>query len=187
MLWLMNAPADRRTPFFVKIAYGQLLLAAIGLACAPVYALRTTYSQASPSPKAVASAITPPAASAETLVSAPAAENDVIAHGETIFNQTCFACHQSTGQGIPGVFPPLAGSDFLLADPLRAVGVVLNGLAGPVTVNGVRYEGAMPPMPLSDKDAAAVISYVLQAWGNAGPTVTTAEVARVRAAVAAVP
>ena len=52
-----------------------------------------------------------------------------------LFRGTCSACHQDKGQGINGVFPPLAGSDYLLADHERAVGVVLNGLSGKVTVN----------------------------------------------------
>src|SRR5213075_3144962 len=55
--------------------------------------------------------------------------------GKRIFNQTCFACHQATGLGMPGVFPPLAKSDYLMADKERAIRGVFRGLSGPITVN----------------------------------------------------
>src|SRR6185295_13012452 len=56
--------------------------------------------------------------------------------GEALFAGTCSVCHQANGQGIEGVFPPLAGSDLLAKDPHRAQQIVLNGLSGAVTVNG---------------------------------------------------
>ena len=59
---------------------------------------------------------------------------------------------------------------------------MLHGLNGPVTVNGTVFESAMPPMPLEDADVAAVLTYVLQAWGNRGPAVSPQTVARIRAA-----
>jgi nitrite reductase (NO-forming) len=80
------------------------------------------------------------------------------------------------------VFPPLAGSDYLSADPRRAIAVVLNGLSGPVKVNGVSYDSVMPPMSqLNDDEAANILTYVLNSWGNSGPAVTAADVRKIRA------
>jgi nitrite reductase (NO-forming) len=102
--------------------------------------------------------------------------------GEVLFKGTCSACHQDTGAGLPGVFPPLAKSDYLLADRKRAIAVVLNGLSGPVTVNGTAYNSVMPPMSqLNDDEVANILTYALNSWGNDGGVVTGAEVAAVRA------
>jgi nitrite reductase (NO-forming) len=102
--------------------------------------------------------------------------------GEVLFKGTCSACHQDTGAGLPGVFPPLAKSDYLLADRKRAIAVVLNGLSGPVTVNGTAYNSVMPPMSqLNDDEVANILTFALNSWGNDGGVVTRAEVAAVRA------
>ncbi len=106
-----------------------------------------------------------------------------IAAGEALFGGSCAACHQATGMGVGGVFPPLAGSDFLMADKERSVGIVLNGLTGPVTVNGVDYNSVMPSMrQLNDDEVAHILTYVRNSWGNSGDAVTAAEVAQVRSA-----
>lgn len=105
-----------------------------------------------------------------------------IAAGMALFAGTCSVCHQSEGQGIPDVFPPLAGSDFLKADPVRAIGIALNGLSGKVTVNGRDYNSVMPPMSqLNDDEIANILTYVNHSWGNSGPAISAAEVAQVRA------
>jgi nitrite reductase (NO-forming) len=114
---------------------------------------------------------------------APAARTraEQIAMGERVYAQNCAACHQPTGAGLAGAFPPLAGSDFLNADTRRAVGVVLHGLSGPVTVNGAQYNSLMPALSLNDEDAANVLTYVYSQWGNNGTRVTPALVREVRA------
>ena len=176
------ASPPRRTPLAVRLAYGQLILATIAFAAVPALALRRNDTSASP----VAAGA--PAETADTSASALAPDagapgsSSPAGRGEAIFARSCAACHQPAGTGIPGAFPPLAGSDFLLADPERAVGIVLHGLSGPVTVNGVAYVSAMPPQPLEDADVAAVLTHVLQAWGNRGPAVSPGTVARIRAA-----
>lgn len=93
--------------------------------------------------------------------------------GKTIYSQTCFACHQATGTGIPNAFPPLAGSDFLNADAHRAIEVVKFGLTGKVEVNGNVYNSAMPKQNLSDEEIASVLTYVYNNWGNNKTEVTT--------------
>ena len=101
--------------------------------------------------------------------------------GEALYNGTCSVCHQSNGAGLPNVFPPLAKSDYLNADKARAIGIVLNGLTGPVTVNGAKFDSVMPPMSqLNDDEVANIVTYVINSWGNKGGTVTAAEVAKVR-------
>lgn len=100
--------------------------------------------------------------------------------GKIIYNGTCFACHQPEGQGIPRAFPPLAKSDFLNADINRAIGVVLNGLTGKVTVNGAVYESIMPKLELPDEAVANVLTYVYNSWGNTGHEVTPAMVKTAR-------
>ena len=86
--------------------------------------------------------------------------------GKDIFGTTCFACHQSEGQGIPGTFPPLAKSDHLNADSKRAIKTILHGLTGEVTVNGKKYNNVMPAQNLSDDEIANVLTYIYSNWGN---------------------
>jgi nitrite reductase (NO-forming) len=101
--------------------------------------------------------------------------------GEALFTGTCSVCHQANGAGLEGVFPPLAKSDFLLADKKRSIAIVVNGLTGPVTVNGKRYDSVMPPMSqLNDDEVANILTYVRNSWGNQSEAVTAAEVAEVR-------
>jgi len=105
-----------------------------------------------------------------------------MARGEALYVTHCAGCHQANGQGLAGAFPPLAGSDFLLADRGRAATVVIGGLSGPITVNGTDYAAMMPAMGhLADADIAAILSYVLTAWGNDGGAITAEEVAAHRA------
>ncbi len=86
--------------------------------------------------------------------------------GKEIFGTTCFACHQSEGQGIPNTFPPLAKSDYLNADSKRAIKTILHGLTGEVTVNGKKYNNVMPAQNLSDDEIANVLTYIYSSWGN---------------------
>jgi nitrite reductase (NO-forming) len=105
-----------------------------------------------------------------------------VAAGRTLFQGTCSTCHQADGKGLPNVFPPLAGSDYLKADPKRAIAAVLNGLTGPIVVNGQTFNSVMPPMSqLNDDEVANILTYVLSEWDNGGGQVTAEQVAAVRA------
>ncbi|MGE4534526.1 c-type cytochrome [Halomonas sp.] len=97
-------------------------------------------------------------------------------NGETLFTAQCAACHQPTGQGVPGTFPPLAGSRWLLGDPALPVAIVNDGLSGPISVAGDDYRGTMPAFgdKLSAEELAAVLSYARGAWGNAAGAVAPA-------------
>ena len=110
-----------------------------------------------------------------------------MAAGEKIYQTYCSACHQATGQGLAGAFPPLAGSDYLLADKSRAINVVLGGLKGEITVNGKTFNAVMPNLSyLKDEEVANVVTYVMNSWGNQGFVVSSAEVAAARNAEVAV-
>lgn len=105
--------------------------------------------------------------------------------GAALFLVNCAACHQATGEGIKGIFPPLAQSDYLLADKARSIRIAIQGTSGPLVVNGVEFQGVMPaPAPLEDQQVADILTYVRSAWGNRGDAVTAAEVAQVRTALA---
>jgi mono/diheme cytochrome c family protein len=120
----------------------------------------------------------PPSRSTETAgASAP-----VDTAGRAAYLANCSACHQREGGGLKGAFPPLAGADWLREQPTeRSIAVVLRGLSGPLTVNGVSYNSMMPPMAhLSDRDVAAILTYVYASWGNDGRVVTADMVATVR-------
>ena len=93
--------------------------------------------------------------------------------GKAVYTQNCLACHQATGAGIPNAFPPLANSDYLNADPHRAIDVVKFGLTGEIKVNGNVYNSAMPKQNISDEDIASVLTYIYNNWGNNKTEVTT--------------
>ena len=106
--------------------------------------------------------------------------------GKKVFNTTCITCHQATGQGVPGVYPPLAGSDWAQGDEERVVRIVLHGLNGPITVSGKEFNNAMASLggALKDDQIANAITYVRQEWGNNAPPVSAETVSRIRAETA---
>lgn len=98
------------------------------------------------------------------------------AKGKVVYDKVCVACHQATALGIPGAFPPLAKSDYLNKDTNRAIKGVVKGLTGAITVNGKKFNSAMPAQALSDQQIADVFTYVYANWGNNKTVVTTAMV-----------
>ncbi len=121
------------------------------------------------------------ATAVHTAETSAAGLDDLMAKGESVFLANCSACHQPNGQGLTGAFPPLAGSDFLRGDRKKVMAAALFGLSGPITVNGVEYNGVMPSVGhLPDEDLAAALTYVFGAWGNSGAAVSVAEVSALR-------
>jgi len=106
--------------------------------------------------------------------------------GKRVFSQTCIACHQATGQGVPGVYPPLAGSEWAQGDEQRVIRIVLNGLTGPIHVAGKDFNNTMAPLGavLKDDQIANALTYVRSEWGNSAPEVSAETVAKVRAEIA---
>lgn len=111
---------------------------------------------------------------------------DPMVVGKKIFTQFCVVCHQTTGQGVAGQFPPLAGSEWVMAQDWQGdnhiIKIVLNGLQGPVTVSGSPFNNAMAPWGgvLDDHQIAAVLTYVRNSWGNEASPITPEFVAKVR-------
>ncbi len=106
----------------------------------------------------------------------PADIQAMMPRGEEIYKTKCIACHMDKGQGVENVFPPLAGSDYLLADKVRAVAQTLNGSHEEMIVNGKKFTQQMPFQVETKEDAVAVINYVLNNFGNNGGTVSMADV-----------
>jgi len=112
---------------------------------------------------------------------------DPIALGKRLFNTggACFTCHQPNGEGIPGAYPPLAGSEWANGPVDRVVRIVLDGLQGPVHVEGKTFGAAVMPafgqsgFNWSDEQIAAVLTYVRQEWTNKSPAITEDQVAKI--------
>ena len=100
--------------------------------------------------------------------------------GRRLFTSVCAACHQPTGRGLPNVFPPLAGSDYLNANKDRAIQTVIFGRQGEVVVNGQTFNNSMPSFPLNDENIADVLTFVYNSFGNSGLEVTPGEVRALR-------
>ncbi|MCC6782451.1 MAG: ThuA domain-containing protein [Planctomycetes bacterium] len=112
---------------------------------------------------------------------------DVHARGNAVYARTCIACHGVDGRGVPGVFPPLDGSDWLSGDPELPIRIVLHGLQGPIVVGDAHFDSAMAPLgpALSDAEIADVLTLVRQRWSNDAAPVDAATVSRVRDATRA--
>ncbi|MFL9711414.1 c-type cytochrome [Methylobacillus sp. Pita1] len=115
----------------------------------------------------------------QTQESAPAAT----VSGASIFGSRCATCHQANGQGVPGAFPPLVGTKYVLESPEVLVNIILHGLQGEIEVAGKTYNGIMPPWAsqLGDEEVAAVASYIRSELGdNKADKVDAALVKKVR-------
>ena len=111
---------------------------------------------------------------------------EFLARGKRNFDLYCLICHQASGLGTPGQFPPLAGSEWVLAPgPNRIIHIVLNGLEGPIEVKGQAFNGAMlawKDIMTNDEDVAAVITYIRQRkdWGHNASAVKPEQVKPIR-------
>jgi len=135
------------------------------------------------------------AGSALLLANAVAASDDPVVNeripsglyeaGQALFAANCSPCHRITGEGMPGVFPPLAGSDYIAShDRTTILSSVLRGITGSIRVNGTDYNNVMPPMShLPDGDLAAILTYVFNSWDNPGGEFSSEDVAAARAAL----
>lgn len=99
-----------------------------------------------------------------------------IERGKGVYDTQCITCHMEKGEGIEGVFPPVAKSDYLMADKNRSIKQILEGASGEMTVNGKTYNGEMPAVDLTDEQVSDVLNYVRNSWGNKGAAVTPGEV-----------
>ena len=116
-------------------------------------------------------------------------KQDPLVLGKKQYDAICITCHQPTGLGLPGTFPPLAGSEWVSGSDERLIRLVVYGLAGPLKVKGLDYGAAAMPtvgkvansgFNLSDEKVAAVLTYIRHEWGNTGAPITTEQVAAIR-------
>jgi mono/diheme cytochrome c family protein len=132
----------------------------------------------------IAFAAREPGIAAAAAGQAAAAMADPVTAGKAVYQKNCQVCHQATGRGVPGAFPPVVGSEWVTGPPERLLRIVLDGLHGPIQVAGATFDGAMPAWKdvLKDEEIAAVATYIRQWAPNQAPAVTSAAVAAVRAA-----
>jgi mono/diheme cytochrome c family protein len=130
------------------------------------------------------------AAAAATELKGP--EGELFTKGKAIYSREgyCVTCHQPDGKGLPASgFPPLAGTNWVNGSDERLIKIVLNGLHGPIEVNGQKYPGQVPMTPfggmLKDDEVAAVLTYVRNSFGNKATPVAPEKVKQVRAATKA--
>lgn len=103
-----------------------------------------------------------------------------IERGQDVYTTYCMSCHMENGEGMDGVFPPLAKSDYLMADKQRSIHQTIHGVSGEIKVNGKIYNGDMPGYDLTDEEASDVLNYIRNSWGNKGEAVIPSEVAATR-------
>lgn len=103
--------------------------------------------------------------------------------GGAIFAANCAACHQANGQGLPGVFPPLAGSEWVVGDPKVLANILLHGVSGKIEVAGQSFDGMMPAFAqLSDAEIAGVLTHIRSTWGNQAEAISADFIASEREA-----
>lgn len=161
-------PTERFHPIPVPYLIFVGILTAIGF----VYMVRFAGDEGFNGDMRTASALSP----------APVAAKGAPPAGDRIYASLCVSCHQANGQGLPGVFPPLAGSEWVNGTPELPVKILLLGLTGSVTVKGQAYNGQMPSFKqLSDDEIAAVLNHIRASWGNGAAAVTADAVKQTRA------
>lgn len=106
--------------------------------------------------------------------------NHLQTDGQIIYEDFCVSCHLPDGQGVPKAFPPLAKSDYLKNNQKASLRGIKYGMSDEIIVNGITYNGVMPPMGLTDKEVAEVMNYINNAWGNSfGEIVTETDVSKI--------
>jgi mono/diheme cytochrome c family protein len=96
-----------------------------------------------------------------------------IQRGKALYEESCITCHLANGEGVKGTFPPLAKADFLMKYPEKSIHAIKFGMKGPVKVNGVDYNNAMPPSGFADDEIADVMNYIRNSFGNKNSTLVT--------------
>lgn len=125
----------------------------------------------------------PPGVPAGAQVAAAKTGDKAQMSGAAVYTSKCSVCHQANGQGMPGAFPPLVNSEYVIGDPGIPVRIVLRGMQGHIEIQGVTYNGAMPAWAtqLTDGEVAAVVSYIRgELEGNSAEPVDAEFVAKIR-------
>lgn len=115
---------------------------------------------------------------------------DPLVAGKRLYNQVCATCHQISGTGVPGVYPPLAASEWVTGSEERLIRILLHGLQGPIEVAGNTYNGNMPAFGAgstynwNDERISHVLTYIRSEWGNAAAPISAEQVTAIREATA---
>lgn len=168
-------PMRIETPAPVPTWAWVLCLAVLGWAVGYV-SLETTKYATVPQAAASQAGSEPTPAGVDTAVVASTAL------GEAVYGSRCASCHGVSGDGVPGIFPPLKGNPAVLAEnPTVHIRAVLEGVAGKV-IDGITYPAPMPAFGslLSDEEVAAVVNHERTQWGNRAPEVSSSDVAALR-------
>jgi mono/diheme cytochrome c family protein len=121
----------------------------------------------------------------------PVAPPDPKVIGKRLYTANCAQCHQASGLGQAGVYPPLAGSEWVSGSKNRLISILHKGIAGPINVKGALYNNNMPawgdgaPVPLKDEQIAAILTYIRSEWGNTADAIQVADVAAKRKEITA--
>jgi nitrite reductase (NO-forming) len=100
--------------------------------------------------------------------------------GKDVYTTYCMSCHMESGEGLEDVYPPLAKSDYLMADKTRMIKQILYGTSGPMKVNGKSYNAEMTGFDLNDQEVSDLANYIRNSFGNKGPAVMPEEVKAAR-------
>lgn len=165
-------PTRDRFPGVAAVVATVVVLGAVWLFFAVTGSTNKTLEEVAPPPSKEA-----PASGAKQAAAgaAPTVDAALLKAGEGVFSANCAGCHQASGTGVPGAFPPLAGNPHL-ADVKHVTSTIIKGLNAGVELNGQKYTQPMPAFgQLSDQDVAAVATYVRNSWGNKFGGVTLAD------------
>lgn len=130
--------------------------------------------------KTITTALTALILFSSAAYAAPAADAALMAKGKTVYEKNCAACHGKNGEGRAPVFPPLTKADYIEGKPQVLAKAIVKGIRGPITVNGKPYNGIMPFIAMSDADAAALSTFVMNAFNNGGGTITEKDIKQAR-------
>ena len=103
-----------------------------------------------------------------------------IARGKEVYVAYCLSCHMEAGNGIENTYPPLAKSDYLMADKKRSIQQILQGATGEMKVNGKMYNAPMTGFDLTDEQVSDVLNYIRNSWGNKGGAIRPDEIKAAR-------
>src|SRR5262245_50225575 len=167
----------------MPVPIGVSVLIAFLMLFGTIYILNADLSSPELGDQRTMADLMPKAAAAPAKGGAGAAAVD----GGAVYAARCAACHQATGAGLPGVFPPLAGSEWVTGKDETLAKILLHGIQGALTVKGSTFNGAMPAFKdqLKDDEIAAVASHLRSQWGNKAGPIAQDVVAKARADTAA--
>jgi mono/diheme cytochrome c family protein len=123
-------------------------------------------------------------ASEETAAAGPALPPPTpMSIGKALYNNNCANCHQASGAGQPGSYPPLVGSEWVLGSKPMLAAILLDGVAGQLSVHGGEFGSNVMPAwaNMPDQNLADIMTYIRGTWGNTADAATPAEVTAARA------